>query len=331
MVVEAIGGTSTAYSAILNSAAKGKHVVTANKELLALHLPIIESLFQHPHGPRLGFEAAVGGGIPIIRSLQQSLFLDSLTNLSGILNGTTNYMLSNMQEKKAAYQSILKEAQENGFCEADPTADVEGLDARNKLVLLARLAYGVQVAPSQIYTKGITAVSSSHFDIAQSLGFSIKLVCLAQKPTKETSLIGMMVCPSFVEIGSPLASTSSFMNMIALDTETCPSLYFHGPGAGRFATANSVVADMVNIALDTQARTPFPKLIDAASYKPGEVSTTCCVITSNKEDIQLIVASTNAKVTSTTSQYAILQGSSAQKIEMVISANSIKANVYPML
>jgi homoserine dehydrogenase len=307
-------------------------VVTANKELLALHLPIIESMFQHPHGPRLGFEAAVGGGIPIIRSLQQSLFLDTFTNVSGILNGTTNYMLSNMQEKKISYQVILKEAQEKGFCETDPSADVEGLDARNKLVLLARLAYGVQVAPSHIFTKGITTVESAHFEIAQSLGSSIKLVCVAQKPSKETNAIGMMVCPSFVKVGSPLANTSSFMNMVALDTETCPSLYFHGPGAGRFATANSVVADMVNIALDTQAKTPFPKLIDAASYKPGDVSSPCCLITSNSKDVRSIAASANATVRSSTSQYAILEGSSVQSIERAISAHSIKnVHVYPML
>lgn len=291
IVVEVIGGTGApAKDLVLGAAAAGKHVVTANKALLAEQVPALRKAFTGRGGKKraryLGYEAAVAGGIPIIRTLQEGLLPDSIQGVAGIMNGTTNYMLTAMADSGAAYADVLRDAQAAGFAETDPTADVEGHDARNKLVLLAQLAHGVWVPPAKVRTTGITGVSA--FDVAAAravgAGYTIKLLGVAQafdepapapaadgaaggaaaaaaaspaRPGKR--LLDLWVSPALVPCGSPLATTGGALNMIQVDSASLGRTTYLGAGAGRFPTANSVVADMTAIALGTIAPQPFPR------------------------------------------------------------------------
>lgn len=255
MVVEVAGGMDAARELMLHSAKAGRSVVTANKALLAAHLPEIEAAFPASGKARLGYEAAVAGGIPIIRTMQQGLLLDNVTSVAGILNGTTNFMLSAMAERGASYAAILKEAQEKGFAEADPTADVEGHDARNKLVLLAKLAYGVTIPVSGVRTVGISGVTPDDVSLARALGYAIKLIGRA---AVSDGAVEASVTPALVPTSDLMGGTGGALNIVKVDSEFLGTSYYRGAGAGRFPTANSVVADMINIALGTQSASPFP-------------------------------------------------------------------------
>jgi homoserine dehydrogenase len=267
IIVEAMGGTEPARTLMRDSKA---HVVTANKALLAEALPELSRLFSRSprSARRLGFEAAVAGGVPVIRALQSSLGADNLTSITGIMNGTTNFILSKMDAEGKSYASVLAEAQAAGFAEADPTADVEGHDARNKLVLLTALATGLFVPPAKIRTVGITAVSDWDFAALREQGLTIKLLgsMLMFAPAAEGAtpspppmrLLDLFVSPSVVGRTSAFGLTAGPMNLIRTRGDSTGTLAFYGAGAGRFATANSVVSDMVNIAKGT-ASTVIPR------------------------------------------------------------------------
>lgn len=263
MVVEVMGGTDVAHRVALASAAGGKHFVTANKALLAAYLDPLSAAFTPAHDgashPRLGYEAAVAGGVPIIRAMATSLSTDVITSLRGIMNGTTNFMLTRMVEGGEEYDVILKQAQAAGFAEADPSADVLGHDARNKLVLLTKLATGVTVAPTDVPTMGITEVAPVDMRIAARAGHAIKLIGEMVTSDEGQGRLELLVAPCLVPAASVFASTHGAMNAIQVLSKYVGVSTYSGPGAGRLATANSVVADMLAIATGQQPATPFPR------------------------------------------------------------------------
>jgi homoserine dehydrogenase len=275
MVVEVMGGTELARRVLLRSAAAGRHVVTANKALLAAHLPQVEAAFPRGARQRLGYEAAVAGGIPIIRTLASALALDQPTAVSGILNGTTNFMLSAMAERTGVeYATVLAEAQAAGFAEADPTADVEGHDARNKLVLLARLALGASLPVESVRCAGITGVTPADFALARGVGCTIKLVGRAARAGGAGGHgVEALVSPALVPATGALGSTGGALNLVSVDSEYLGRSEYRGAGAGRFPTALSVVADMVNIALGQQASVPFPRALLPGAVVSDDVTT----------------------------------------------------------
>lgn len=294
IVVEAMGGIEPAKSIFLNSKA---HIVTANKALLANEFPAINKAFRSKKRGqrRLGYEASVAGGVPIIRALQSSLLSDTIHGVAGIMNGTTNFILSKMAAEGKAYADVLKEAQEAGFAEADPTADVEGHDARNKLVLLTALTTGLYVPPSKIRTTGITCVSDWDFDAVSRLGgagYTIKLLgsvtrfsgpagataSTSDEPSQGSNLLDLLVSPSVVSKESAFGLTNGAMNLVRVHGENTGVTAYYGAGAGRYATANSIVADMLNIAKGTSTGPAFPR------PTPKKLGTTLRVQDSHKRD-----------------------------------------------
>ena len=285
IVVEAIGGTgSPARELVLGAAAAGKHVVTANKALLAAALPDVRRAFPSKR-VALGYEASVAGGVPVIRALTHSLLGDSPTSVAGIMNGTTNFILTAMAGGGKSFAEALAEAQAAGFAEADPSGDVEGHDARNKLVLLTQLAYGVWVPPAQVRTAGIAGVTAFDVAAAAAQGFAVKLLGVsrlfpgdggggsggggegggegggggAAAAAKQRLLLDAFVSPALVPLGSPMAGTGGAHNLLYIDSPALGRVGFSGPGAGRDATATSILADMVSIARGTHGPKPFPR------------------------------------------------------------------------
>lgn len=258
IIVEVIGGLEPARSLILAAFSQGKHVVTANKALIARFGP---ELFEAAKaaGVYLMLEAAVGGGIPIIQPLKQSLGGDRLTALSGIVNGTTNYILSRMSAEGASFDDVLADAQRLGYAEADPSADVDGLDAADKLAILASLAFGGRIDRDQVLTEGIRHVSATDLAYADRLGFAIKLLAIAQRvsdpqpPDTDESLV-LAVRPTLVPKSHPLARVDGANNAIFVEGEPIGQVMFFGPGAGAGPTASAVVSDLLNVAASMQER-----------------------------------------------------------------------------
>jgi len=254
-VVEVMGGTGLAKTVVRDSLKAGKAVVTANKALLAASLDELHTAAKNHQSP-LAFEAAVCGGIPIIQTLQNCYSGDVIQNIMGICNGTTNYMLT-LMEKGADYDAVLKEAQDLGYAEADPTADVEGHDVRAKIAILAKLAFGQTVPTEQIPCAGISQIQAVDFEYAQLLGCTIKLVGTAQRLNDDAPL-SVFVSPVMLSTQHVLASARGSGNAVAVTSQNMGTCLYTGPGAGRFPTANSVVADIVRVAQDRSALDPFP-------------------------------------------------------------------------
>ena len=247
IVVELIGGLEPARSLILKAIAHGKHVVTANKAVIARFGPEIFAAANEAKVYVL-LEAAVGGGIPIVEPLKQSLGANRVENIIGIVNGTTNYILTEMTQKGADFADVLKTAQELGYAEADPTADVGGLDAADKIAILASLAFGSKVKREDVYCEGITNISSSDISYAEKLGFVIKLLAIASKADSETvNKLQLRVHPTFVPLAHPLANINGVNNAILVEGQPLGQVMFYGPGAGAGPTASAVVADIMNI------------------------------------------------------------------------------------
>lgn len=263
-VVEVMGGIGLAKQVVLDSLKAGKSVVTANKALLAAHLDECHDAAKSTK-KELAYEAAVCGGIPIIQVLQSCYDGDVITNVSGICNGTTNYMLTAMEDG-ADYATVLQEAQDLGFAEADPTADVEGHDVRAKIAILAKLAFGQTVSVDDIPTAGISNIQAVDFEYAALLHSTIKLVGTARRLTgvdgddANSSPLSVYVSPVMVSTKDMLASTRGSGNAIVVTSENMNACSYTGPGAGRFPTANSVVADIVRVANGQASVDPFPKV-----------------------------------------------------------------------
>ncbi len=244
IVVELIGGYEPAKTYILESLKAGKRVVTANKALLARDGDAIFEAAQRA-GMEVGFEASVGGGIPIIRSLNEGFVGNRIQSILGIINGTANYILSRMSEEGKEFVSILKEAQEKGYAEADPTIDVEGIDTAHKLAILVRLAFGTKIKFKAIYTEGITRITPLDLAFAKEFGYRVKLLAIAKR---DKAGIEARVHPTMLPQSSLLAEVRDVFNAIYVTGDAMGPMMLYGKGAGMMPTASAVVGDMVEIA-----------------------------------------------------------------------------------
>jgi homoserine dehydrogenase len=251
IVVEVIGGLEPARSLILEAIAHGKHVVTANKAVISRYG---DEIFPAANkaGVYVMIEAAVAGGIPVIQPMKQSLGANRIHSVIGILNGTTNYILTQMQQSGRSFDDMLAEAQRLGYAEADPTADVDGLDAGDKIAILASLAFGGRIKLEDVHREGIRNVSASDIAYADKLGFAIKLLAIAKRPeTDEKEIpdrLQVRVHATLVPKSHPLATVNDVYNAILLEGEPLGQVMFFGPGAGSGPTASAVVSDIINVA-----------------------------------------------------------------------------------
>jgi len=250
IVIELVGGLEPARSFISRALAAGKHVVTANKALLAHHgVELYEEARRY--GVALGFEAAVAGGIPLIRAVKDGLVANRVLSLAGIVNGTCNYILSKMTDEGLDFSLVLKEAQAHGYAEADPTLDIEGMDSAHKLQILVALAFRTFVDLKHIHTEGISRVSAQDIDYARELGYRIKLLAIAKATSSDTpggAGVEVRVHPTMIPAASPLAAVSGVFNGIFLTGDAVGDLMFYGRGAGQMPTASAVLSDVIEIA-----------------------------------------------------------------------------------
>lgn len=248
IVVEVIGGIEPARELISTALATGKPVITANKELLA---NVGAELFAGADaaGVDLLFEAAVAGGIPVVRTLRESLRGEPISRVMGIINGTTNFILTKMTEEGAEYGAALAEAQRLGFAERDPTADVEGFDAGAKAAILASIAFGARVVAGDVYHEGISRVTAADISVARRLGYVIKLLGIAERD-RESGEIGVRVHPAMVPTTHPLASVRESFNAVFVEGDAVGSLMFYGRGAGGNPTASAVLGDVIDAAVN---------------------------------------------------------------------------------
>jgi homoserine dehydrogenase len=243
IVVELIGGYEPAYALALEAITRGKHVVTANKALLARHG---NQLFDaaRSHGVMIAFEAAVAGGIPIIKALREGLTANRIEWIAGIINGTSNFILSEMRSRGIAFDAALEEAQRLGYAEADPTFDVEGIDAAHKLAILSSIAFGVPINIDAAYTEGITHLAKEDIKYAEQLGYRIKLLGI----TKRTATgIELRVHPTLVPLQRLIANVEGAMNAILIKGDAVGTTLYYGQGAGAEPTASAVIADLVDV------------------------------------------------------------------------------------
>ncbi|MFC2002863.1 homoserine dehydrogenase [Chloroflexota bacterium] len=246
IVVEAIGGESPALEYIERALSEGKHVVTANKEVIAKRGAELVTL-AHQHQVGLHFEASAGGGIPLIAPFQHDLVANRIDGIYAIINGTTNYILTRMAREGMDFSLALKRAQELGFAEANPEDDIEGIDAAYKLAILASLAFRCQVRPEDIYCEGISRLSSRDFQYAQELGFAIKLLAIAKRSDNS---IEVRVHPVFIPEDSLLAKVDGVNNAIMVEGDLVGEVLFYGQGAGGLPTSSAILADVVSAAQD---------------------------------------------------------------------------------
>jgi len=244
IVVELMGGEHPAYEYMLKALQAGKHVVTANKDVIAEKGEELLKLASS-NGLSIMFEASVGGGIPIVTPFKECLTANKITEVMGIVNGTTNYMLTKMTQLGADYDSVLKEAQEKGYAEADPTADVEGLDAARKAAILASLAFNTNIMFSDVAVEGISKLTPADIEYAAELGYVIKLLAIARNTE---SGCDVRVHPAFLPKEHPLASVNDVFNAIFVRGNAIGEAMFYGKGAGSLPTASAVVADIVAVA-----------------------------------------------------------------------------------
>lgn len=244
IVIEVIGGEEPAHQYIREAIRQGKHVITANKEVIAKHGPQLLELAEK-HQVAIHYEASVGGGIPLIAPFRQSLLANDISTLYAIINGTTNYILTKMAREHIDLQQALEEAQALGYAEADPTNDIAGTDAAYKLAILASLAFHTSVAPDQIYREGITHLTARDFRYAGELGYAIKLLAIAKR---HESGIEVRVHPAMIPDDRILAKVDSVFNAVEVDGDLTGPIMFYGRGAGSLPTTSAVVADLIELA-----------------------------------------------------------------------------------
>ncbi len=244
IVIELIGGTGVALDVVKGAIDTGKHVVTANKAIMATHADEVLGMARE-HGVQLECEASVGGGIPIIASLERSLVSNEITSVVGILNGTTNYMLTRMAEDGMSYADALARAQAQGFAEADPTADVDGFDAANKIAILASIAFNTRVTLSDVHSEGIRSISSVDMDNARKMGYTIKLLAVAKRLPQG---IDVRVHPAMVPLSHPLSAVNGVYNAIYVVGDSVGDTMLYGQGAGAGPAASAVVGDILEVA-----------------------------------------------------------------------------------
>lgn len=257
IVCEMIGGTDLARDLVLRALANGKHVVTANKALIAIHGNELFAEAQK-RGLMITFEPAVAGGIPIIKSIREGLAANDIEWLAGIINGTGNFIMTEMRDRGASFDEVLAEAQALGYAEADPTFDVEGIDAAHKLTILASIAFGIPLQFDKVYTEGISAITSEDIGFAEELGYRIKHLGVARKREEGVEL---RVHPTLIPERRLVANVDGVMNAVLVHSDAVGPTLYYGAGAGSHATASAVVADIVDVArtltLDPESRVPY--------------------------------------------------------------------------
>ncbi len=273
IVVELIGGIEPAKSYVLRAIAKGKHVVTANKALLAAHGNEIFAAAQKA-GVMVAFEAAVAGGIPIIKALREGLTANRIEWIAGIINGTSNFILSEMRASGASFETVLAEAQKRGYAEADPTFDVEGIDAAHKLTIMSAIAFGVPMQLDKVYTEGITRLTREDIRYAEELGYRIKLLGITRRAPGERGArsegIELRVHPTLVPAKRLIANVEGAMNAVLIKGDAVGATLYYGPGAGAEPTASAVIADLVDV---TRMHTADPEhRVPHLAFQPDQLS-----------------------------------------------------------
>lgn len=266
IVIELIGGYETAFDLVMTAIQNGKHVVTANKALIAVHGNEIFAAAQEKN-VMVAFEASVAGGIPIIKAIREGLSANKIDWLAGIINGTGNFILTEMREKGRAFEDVLAEAQALGYAEADPTFDVEGIDAAHKLTILASLAFGIPLQFEKAYTEGISKITSQDVSYAEELGYRIKHLGITRRTAKG---IELRVHPTMIPEKALLANVNGVMNAVLVDGDAVGQTLYYGAGAGAEPTASAVVADVVDVVrtltADRDNRVPH------LAFQPSELS-----------------------------------------------------------
>ena len=273
IVIELIGGTNIARTLVMEAIAAGKHVVTANKALLAVHGTEIFAAAS-AKGVMVAFEAAVAGGIPIIKALREGLTANSIQWIAGIINGTTNFILSEMRDKGLDFSVVLKEAQRLGYAEADPTFDIEGVDAAHKVTLMSAIAFGIPVQFDKAYVEGITKLGAADIKYAEQLGYRIKLLGIAKRrlpdAANRTGGIELRVHPSLVPTKRLIANVEGAMNAVMVQGDAVGTTLYYGKGAGSEPTASAVIADLVDI---TRLHTADPlNRVPHLAFQPNAMS-----------------------------------------------------------
>lgn len=268
IVIELIGGYGIARDLVMKAIANGKHVVTANKALLATHGTEIFRAAQE-RGVMVAFEAAVAGGIPIIKALREGLTANRIQWIAGIINGTTNFILSEMRDKGLDFDVVLKEAQRLGYAEADPTFDIEGVDAAHKATIMSAIAFGIPVQFDKAHVEGITKLQASDIRYAEQLGYRIKLLGIARRAEKG---IELRVHPTLIPANRLIANVEGAMNAVLVQGDAVGATLYYGKGAGAEPTASAVIADLVDITrlatADPENRVPY------LAFQPDEMSDT---------------------------------------------------------
>ncbi|MBQ5946965.1 homoserine dehydrogenase [Massilia sp. ST3] len=270
IVVELIGGYELPRELVLQAIANGKHVVTANKALLALHGNEIFAAAQDK-GVTVAFEAAVAGGVPIIKALREGLTANRIESVAGIINGTTNFILSEMREKGLDFATVLKQAQELGYAEADPTFDIEGVDAAHKLTIMSAIAFGIPVQFDKAYIEGISKLEAADIRYAEQLGYRIKLLGITRRTRTESGEgIELRVHPTLIPAARLIANVEGAMNAVLVQADAVGSSLYYGKGAGSEPTASAVIADLVDVTrlatVDPYCRVPH------LAFQPGEMT-----------------------------------------------------------
>ena len=265
IVIELMGGESPAAECIAQALSAGKSVVTANKEVMAKHGPRLLELARE-HRVELRYEASVGGGIPIIGVLQRELQANDVRCVRAIINGTTNYMITEMSQRGASYDDALEQAQRLGYAEADPTNDVEGIDAAYKLAILASLAFHTRIAPEQVHREGIRSLSARDFRHAAELGYTIRMLATARRGERG---IDLRVHPTLIPARDPMARVDGVLNAVAVEGDLLGTVVLEGPGAGAGATASAVLADLLDVVAEGhRAARPQQADADAPALQP---------------------------------------------------------------
>ena len=267
IVVELMGGIEPAKSLILDAIARGKHVVTANKALLAEHGDEIFSKARAA-SVHIGFEASVGGGIPVIKTLKESLAANRILSIYGIINGTSNYILTKMTDEDRQFSDVLAEAQKAGYAEADPTFDIEGIDSAHKLAILVNLAFGTSVKPRDIYTEGISSIRPIDIDFGKEFGYKLKLLAIAKYRDHK---VEVRVHPTMVPDDYPIAKIQGVYNAVQIVGDACQDIMLSGRGAGSLPTGSAVVADIMDIGRILLSGTSRALPLPPDGNKPVEV------------------------------------------------------------
>jgi homoserine dehydrogenase len=267
IVIELIGGTTVAQQLVHKAIENGKHVVTANKALLANHGNEIFAAARK-HGVMVAFEGAVAGGIPIIKALREGLTANRIEWIAGIINGTSNFILSQMREQGWSFETALKEAQQRGYAEADPTFDIEGIDAAHKLTIIAAISFGIPMRFGDAYTEGISKLTAADIRYAEELGYRIKLLGITRRTQHG---IELRVHPTLIPARRLIANVEGVMNAILVNGDAVGATLYYGAGAGAYPTASAVIADLVDV---TRMHTADPEhRVPHLAFQPDQLST----------------------------------------------------------